>query len=350
MPRWRSVVRSAASPCRTDAADDAAFPAADIGDRHAGDGAEPLAQQRRRGYRCAPRCRPGPDQRVIHGGAEAELRRVVVLPVLEAARIRAQLVAVRRGPVRRMQVEKGRLQPVEDLAPHIEEAAAARPAQIFAAGRRQQVAADRRRRRPASARPTGRRRADRGCRARGRSRPISAAGLTRPPLVGTCVMAISLTRPSIMRASASTSSSPARRRWGRPRSTAPVRRCRPAGRRCSCWRTRPARSGCGRPAAKRDGIERHVPGHGGVLDQRDLVGAGADQPGDGRVDIRDPALRLVGRLIAADLGFALRCGRSAPPAPAAAAGAAPALLKWTILAVAGVSRRTFAMSMVMESA
>ena len=98
-------------------ADDTAFPAADIGDRHPGNGAEPLAQQRREAIDASCDILQAQIERVIHGGAEAELRRVVIFPVLESARVRAQLVFFRRRPIGRMVIEKGRLQAIEKLPP-----------------------------------------------------------------------------------------------------------------------------------------------------------------------------------------------------------------------------------------
>ncbi len=58
--------------------------------------------------------------------------------------------------------------------------------------------------------------------------------------------------------------------------------------------------------AEGDRVEGHVPGAGRVLHERDLVGAGADQRGDGVVDVRDPVLRLRGGLVAADRRLALQ--------------------------------------------
>ena len=57
---------------------------------------------------------------------------------------------------------------------------------------------------------------------------------------------------------------------------------------------------------ERNRVERHVPGARGVLDERDLVRAGADQRGDGVVDICD-AIGGFGRsLVAADGGLAMQ--------------------------------------------
>ena len=55
-----------------------------------------------------------------------------------------------------------------------------------------------------------------------------------------------------------------------------------------------------------EGIERHVPATRGVLDEGDLVGLGADQPGHGGIEAFELVVRLGGRLVAADLGFELQ--------------------------------------------
>ena len=52
---------------------------------------------------------------------------------------------------------------------------------------------------------------------------------------------------------------------------------------------------CGQdPVAGREGeaVEGHVPGAGGVLDDRDLGGLAADEPGDGGVGVLDLVVRL----------------------------------------------------------
>ena len=56
---------------------------------------------------------------------------------------------------------------------------------------------------------------------------------------------------------------------------------------------------------ERDRVERQVPGHGGVLDQRDLLTLAVDQAGDRIVDGLAAVVGGVGRLIAADGGFPL---------------------------------------------
>ncbi len=47
-------------------------------------------------------------------------------------------------------------------------------------------------------------------------------------------------------------------------------------------------------------VERHVPGPGGVLDDRDLVARAAEQAGDAVVGRLDPVVLAGGRLVAAD--------------------------------------------------
>ena len=84
-----------------------------------------------------------PAERVVDRDAEAELGRDVAFPVLEAAGVRAHLVAVGRDPGHRLQIEERRLEPFEHGAPHIEKAGAARAAQIFPSRGGQHVAADR---------------------------------------------------------------------------------------------------------------------------------------------------------------------------------------------------------------
>ena len=82
---------------------------------------------------CDARCDVGETaaERVVHRGTETELCRDVAFPVLEAAGVRAHLVAVGRDPGHRLQIEERRLKPIEDGTPHIEKAGPARPAQIF---------------------------------------------------------------------------------------------------------------------------------------------------------------------------------------------------------------------------
>jgi hypothetical protein len=54
-----------------------------------------------------------------------------------------------------------------------------------------------------------------------------------------------------------------------------------------------------------DRVERQIPGHRGVLDQRDLLTLAVDQAGDRIVDGLAAVVGGVGRLIAADGGFPL---------------------------------------------
>ena len=141
-------------------------------------------------------------ERVVDRDAEPDLGRVVRLPVLEAAGVGADAVGAVGLPLGGVEVEQRRLEPLDQLAAHVEEAGAARAAQELAPGGGEHVAADRARRRPASGRPTGRRRAAAGRRPRGRAAPTAAAGLTSPPWVGTWTSETSLTRSSSIAASA----------------------------------------------------------------------------------------------------------------------------------------------------
>ena len=80
--------------------------------------------------------------RVLGGGAEAEPARDVALPILEAARVLADLVTLRPRPSGRVQVEKRRLQRLDHRAPHPQEAGATGPAQEFSARGREHVTLD----------------------------------------------------------------------------------------------------------------------------------------------------------------------------------------------------------------
>lgn len=79
---------------------------------------------------------------VFDGDAQADLARVVGLPVLEAPRVTPDLVAARRGPGRGVQVEERRLQLVQEFVLHMQETGAAGRAQVLAPGCGQHVAAD----------------------------------------------------------------------------------------------------------------------------------------------------------------------------------------------------------------
>src|SRR6266436_10354529 len=121
-------------------ADDVAAPAPAVADADARDFREPPPQLGGQRLDAPGYVGETPAERVVDRGAEAELSRDVAFPVLEAAGVRAHLVAVGLDPGRRLQIEKGRLEPVEDGAPHIEESGPARSAQIFPPGRGQHVA------------------------------------------------------------------------------------------------------------------------------------------------------------------------------------------------------------------
>ena len=61
-----------------------------------------------------------------------------------------------------------------------------------------------------------------------------------------------------------------------------------------------------RSPAARGGIEGHVPGAGGVLDEGDLIGIAAQQLGGRLVEALDRRILALGRLVAADLGLEVR--------------------------------------------
>src|SRR5262249_2593017 len=86
-------------------------------------------------------CRHSPGKRVVNRDAEANFARNVALPVLEAASIRANLVTIRGGPRRGVQVEEWRLQLLDQARANVQKAGAARAAQVFAPGTREHVTA-----------------------------------------------------------------------------------------------------------------------------------------------------------------------------------------------------------------
>ena len=55
-----------------------------------------------------------------------------------------------------------------------------------------------------------------------------------------------------------------------------------------------------------DRIERHVPGHRGVLDERDLRTVGVQESRDGIIDRVDPIVCCRGGFVAADVGLELQ--------------------------------------------
>ena len=65
----------------------------------------------------------------------AALTNMPYFPVLEAAGVRAHLVAVWGDPGHRLQIEKQRFEPIEDATPHIQEPDPARSPQILPPGR-----------------------------------------------------------------------------------------------------------------------------------------------------------------------------------------------------------------------
>src|SRR5262249_56023882 len=78
---------------------------------------------------------------VVHRHAESDLPRHVRLPVLEAARVRPDLVAVLRHQGGGVEIEERGLEAFEEGVPDIEETRTARAAEILAPGGREHVAA-----------------------------------------------------------------------------------------------------------------------------------------------------------------------------------------------------------------
>ena len=119
--------------------------------------------------------------------------------------------------------------------------------------------------------------------------PTASAGFTTPPPVGTCVSATRATSVSSRRSSWSRSTWPCSSS-SITSSVAPVRShaCRSAIA-LLMYSVRAVRMRC--PALERDRRERHVPGGGRALHQRDLVRLRADQPRDRAVHRRPPAPR-----------------------------------------------------------
>jgi len=127
--------------------------------------------------------------------------------------------------------------------------------------------------------------------------PTSAAGLTSPPCVGTCVIAISFVRGPIARSSALRSSCPDTSSSTTSISI-PTRLHLQEGEIVRQVIGPRRDDAVARP--ERNRVDRHVPGARGVFHELDLVPARADQRGDGVIDIRDALGRLARSLDAAD--------------------------------------------------
>src|SRR5882762_7065858 len=84
---------------------------------------------------------PNP-RRVTGGDAQADLAGDESLPVFEPARVVTDDVSVGLDPGGGVKIYEGRLEPLDGVAPHVEEARAAGPAQILAARGREHVTAD----------------------------------------------------------------------------------------------------------------------------------------------------------------------------------------------------------------
>src|SRR5207247_10992539 len=102
--------------------DDPAANGAEVAQRHALDIAEPGPQALSERGDTFPDRVDAPAQCVVDRGREADLRRVGLLPLLEAKRVGPELVAVRLDPVRGAHVEERRLETDEEPRPDVEEA------------------------------------------------------------------------------------------------------------------------------------------------------------------------------------------------------------------------------------
>ena len=122
--------------------DDPALLHSAIVQAHAGSLRELLPQQRGERFDpCFDRVHAHP-HRVTRGDPQADLAGHESLPVFEPARVVTDDVGVGVGPGGGVEIDERRLEALDGVAPHVEEARAAGPAQILAARGREHVAAD----------------------------------------------------------------------------------------------------------------------------------------------------------------------------------------------------------------
>ena len=230
----RRVPRRSARRAATADRDDAALPDALVVHEETGVGEHARAAVRH-ARRPSPRCDRCPSQCVFDRRTEAEPRGVVVLPVLEPLRAGGELVAIARHEVgavmiglRRDAPGRGSIRGRRGSPSRAAHAGTCAPSPTGSRSRS-------RRRRGRAVRPTGTHRAGTARRPTRASAPISAAGFTSPPFVGTWVSDTSATSPPTQRVGHRRRPTPARIRRsaparGRPR-TPPQR-----GGRRPCWR------------------------------------------------------------------------------------------------------------------
>ena len=171
------------------------------------------------------------------------------------------------------------------------------------------------------------------------SRPTSAAGFTSPPWVGTWTRrhergVVRGQRPLERRRGRSgrASSSSTSTSWQ------PVRRwsCRSAMALAPYSARLISTRSCG---SMRQRVHGHVPGPGGGVDQRDLVGVGADELGERGVGALEPAARPARRPRSRRSSPRAGGGRRRRRARAGGAARRPAWLRWSTCSHPGVSAR-----------
>jgi len=283
--------------------DDAALLDAEVVDGHARALRELASEQSRERLHSRLDRREAQGQRIAHGDAEPDLAGDVSFPVLEAPGVIADREGIGVDPRRGLEIDEGRLERADRVAAHVEKAGATRAAQILAPGGREHVAAN--------AIDIDRELADR------------LAGVEQvedavPRGDGSHVRRW-VDEPALGRHVGDRDESGPRPDRALERGHVDLSRGivlddvdldthsplhlqeREVIRRVLGARGDDPVSG-----AEGDRVEGHVPGSRGVLDERDLVRAGADERGDGVVEVGDSIRRLGRRLVGTDGGFALQ--------------------------------------------
>ena len=237
-----------------------------------------VAQRRRRARSRAPRWRRCPSrERVVDRRTEPEAVGDAVLPALEPARVVADRDAVAADPLRGVDVEERRFEIGRSTSPaHVEQAGAPR-ARGGTCGRWPRGSRSRARRRRSGAGPRpGTRRAGTARRRRASTAPTAAAGFTSPPWVGIHEIATRRTRRRASRGGVDRELPVLVVGDDLDAGAGPPRDLEHAMT-LLAYSARDVRMRS--PGANDDAerVERHVPGPGGVLDQRDLVRRRADE-------------------------------------------------------------------------
>ena len=125
MARSRSRVLRGSSPSLRNV-DDPALLHPQVVDGHPWPPGQLVAQQRRQRLHTGLDGLGPEGHGVAHRHAQSDLAGHVPLPVLESAGVRAERVGVGIDPVGGLQVDEGRIEGPDDVAPHVEEARAPR--------------------------------------------------------------------------------------------------------------------------------------------------------------------------------------------------------------------------------